>query len=94
MGWVNRRRDLGGLDLYRPSGPGGNRPGGLQPGVRPGGPRKASALRNEYVIAVKGKVSARPKGTENPELKTGPGGNPGRGAKDSERIQPSPFSHR
>jgi aspartyl-tRNA synthetase len=32
---------------------------------------KASALRGEYVIAVRGKVVARPAGTENPDLKTG-----------------------
>ena len=71
MGWVNRRRDLGGLvfiDLR-------DRAGIIQvvfnPEFSPQAHEKASALRNEYVIAVKGKVSERPKGTENPELKTG-----------------------
>jgi aspartyl-tRNA synthetase len=71
MGWVNRRRDLGGLvfiDLR-------DRAGIIQvvfnPEFSPLAHEKASALRNEYVIAVKGKVSERPKGTENPELKTG-----------------------
>jgi aspartyl-tRNA synthetase len=71
MGWVNRRRDLGGLvfiDLR-------DRAGIIQvvfnPEFSPQAHEKASALRNEYVIAVKGKVSERPQGTENPELKTG-----------------------
>ena len=71
MGWVNRRRDLGGLvfiDLR-------DRAGIIQvvfnPEFSPQAHEKASALRNEYVIAVKGRVSERPQGTENPELKTG-----------------------
>jgi aspartyl-tRNA synthetase len=71
MGWVNRRRDLGGLvfiDLR-------DREGIVQivfnPGFNPGAHEKASALRSEYVIAIKGKVTVRPQGTENLELKTG-----------------------
>ena len=71
MGWVNRRRDLGGLvfiDLR-------DRSGIVQvvfnPEFNPKTHEKASSLRNEYVIAVKGKVIERPKGTENPDLKTG-----------------------
>lgn len=71
MGWVNRRRDLGGLvfiDLR-------DRSGIVQvvfnPEFNPKTHEKASSLRNEYVIAVKGKVIERPKGTDNPDLKTG-----------------------
>ena len=71
MGWVNRRRDLGGLvfiDLR-------DRAGIVQVVFNPEYSQeahiKASSLRNEYVIAVKGKVAERPKGTENRELKTG-----------------------
>ena len=71
MGWVNRRRDLGGLvfiDLR-------DRSGIVQvvfnPEFNPKTHEKASSLRNEYVIAVKGKVIERPKGTENSDLKTG-----------------------
>jgi aspartyl-tRNA synthetase len=71
MGWVNRRRDLGGLifiDLR-------DREGIVQvvfnPEFNRAAHEKASALRSEYVIAVRGKVVARPKGTENPDLKTG-----------------------
>jgi aspartyl-tRNA synthetase len=71
MGWVNRRRDLGGLvfiDLR-------DRAGIVQvvfnPEYSQEAHTKASSLRNEYVIAVKGQVAERPKGTENRELKTG-----------------------
>ena len=71
MGWVNRRRDLGGLifiDLR-------DRAGIVQVVFNPENSKdahtKASALRNEYVIAIKGKLAERPKGTENRELKTG-----------------------
>ena len=71
MGWVNRRRDLGGLifiDLR-------DRAGIVQVVFNPEYSKeahaKASALRNEYVIALKGKLAERPKGTENRELKTG-----------------------
>jgi aspartyl-tRNA synthetase len=71
MGWVNRRRDLGGvvfIDLR-------DREGIIQavfnPAFNSSTHEKASALRNEYVLAVRGKVAARPKGTENAELKTG-----------------------
>jgi aspartyl-tRNA synthetase len=71
MGWVGRRRDLGGLifiDLR-------DRAGIVQvvfnPEFSKEAHEKASLLRNEYVIAVKGKAVPRPKGTENPDLKTG-----------------------
>lgn len=71
MGWVNRRRDLGGvvfIDLR-------DRAGIVQVVFNPDTDRqaheKASLLRSEYVIAVRGKVVARPEGTENPDLKTG-----------------------
>ncbi len=71
MGWVQRRRDHGGLifiDLR-------DREGVTQVVFNPesGGVShaKAHSLRSEYVIAVKGKVSKRPEGTVNPNLKTG-----------------------
>jgi aspartyl-tRNA synthetase len=71
MGWIHSRRDHGGLifiDLR-------DREGIIQvafnPGVDTTVHSKAHSLRNEYVIAVKGKVAKRPEGTINPDLKTG-----------------------
>jgi len=70
-GWVHRRRDHGGLifiDLR-------DRQGLVQivfnPETDPSSHKVATALRNEYVIKVCGKVAQRPRGTENPKLFTG-----------------------
>ncbi len=70
-GWVQKRRDHGGLifiDLR-------DREGLVQLVFNPaeGGlnHEKAHEMRNEHVIAVKGVVRKRPGGTENPALKTG-----------------------
>lgn len=71
MGWVQRRRDHGGLifiDLR-------DREGVLQLALDPdrdtSAHQKAEAVRNEFVVAVIGKVSPRPEGTVNPKMKTG-----------------------
>ncbi len=69
-GWVHRRRDHGGvifLDVrdrtgivqvvYDPDTPG---PFGI-----------AEGIRNEYVLGIEGRVRPRPKGTVNPDMKTG-----------------------
>jgi aspartyl-tRNA synthetase len=71
MGWVHRRRDHGGLifiDLR-------DRYGIVQivfnPDLAGQAFSKAEEVRNEYVLAVKGKVTARPSGTINPNLTTG-----------------------
>ncbi|MBI2854926.1 MAG: aspartate--tRNA ligase [Chloroflexi bacterium] len=70
-GWVHRRRDHGGLifiDLR-------DREGIVQvvfnPQVSAQAHTTAERLRPEYVLQVKGTVSARPEGTENSELRTG-----------------------
>ena len=70
-GWVDRRRDHGGLifiDLR-------DREGLVQvvfnPEVSQSCHKIASEMRSEYVVRVSGKVSPRPKGTENPKLPTG-----------------------
>jgi aspartyl-tRNA synthetase len=68
-GWVNRRRDHGGLifiDLR-------DRDGITQIVFDPAHPCFAHAehLRNEDVICVEGDVRRRPSGTENPKLATG-----------------------
>ncbi|MDD3365624.1 MAG: aspartate--tRNA ligase [Syntrophomonas sp.] len=70
-GWVNARRDHGGLifiDLR-------DRSGIIQvvfnPELDDQSFHMAESVRGEYVVAVKGKVQARPQDTENPNLKTG-----------------------
>lgn len=70
MGWVQRRRDHGGvifIDLR-------DREGITQIVLNESAPvarETGEAVRNEYVIAVKGKVVARPEGMVNPNIKTG-----------------------
>ncbi|MCP3677228.1 MAG: aspartate--tRNA ligase, partial [Deltaproteobacteria bacterium] len=71
MGWVQRRRDHGGLifiDLR-------DRTGIMQvvfnPETDAEAHRQAHSIRSEYVLAVKGNINRRPEETENPELKTG-----------------------
>lgn len=70
-GWVQKRRDLGGLifiDLR-------DRTGIVQIVFNPDVSKEALAIadgvRSEYVLDVEGKVVLREKGTENPKLKTG-----------------------
>ncbi len=71
MGWVQRRRDHGGLifiDLR-------DRTGIVQLALDPdrdlASLQKAEQVRNEFVVAARGKVSPRPEGTVNPKMKTG-----------------------
>jgi aspartyl-tRNA synthetase len=70
MGWVQRRRDHGGLifvDLR-------DREGLVQVVFKPEAEaafREAHAMRPEFVVAVRGRVEARPAGTANPNLPTG-----------------------
>ncbi len=70
-GWVDRRRDHGGLifiDLR-------DRQGIVQVVFNPEVSKLcheiASDMRNEYVVRVSGEVAPRPPGTENPKLPTG-----------------------
>jgi aspartyl-tRNA synthetase len=71
LGWVQRRRDLGGLIFVELR----DRQGMVQvvfnPEVSPGAHEKAQSLRSEYVVGVEGTVVKRPEGTVNPKLKTG-----------------------
>jgi aspartyl-tRNA synthetase len=71
LGWVQRRRDLGGLIFVELR----DRQGIVQlvfnPAVSPEVHEKAQTLRSEFVIGVKGKVVTRPEGTANPKLETG-----------------------
>jgi len=69
-GWVNRRRDHGGvifIDLR-------DREGLLQLVADPSNPQVfavAEKVRNEFVLQAKGRLRARPPDSENPELKSG-----------------------
>ena len=70
-GWVNRRRDMGGvifIDLR-------DRYGKTQVVVNSGMSQEAfdvaEQIRGEYVVQVTGEVSRRPAGQENPDLDTG-----------------------
>jgi aspartyl-tRNA synthetase len=70
-GWVDRRRDHGGvifLDLR-------DRSGIIQvvsdPQRTPDSYKDAEALRNEYVVKITGRVTARPDDSLNPKLPTG-----------------------
>ena len=71
LGWVQRRRDLGGLIFVELR----DRQGIVQvvfnPEVSPQAHEKAQSLRSEFVMGVKGKVVTRPEGTANPNLETG-----------------------
>jgi aspartyl-tRNA synthetase len=71
LGWVQRRRDLGGLIFVELR----DREGIVQvvfnPEVSPKAHEKAQSLRSEFVVGVKGKVVTRPEGTANPKLVTG-----------------------
>ncbi|MFC2057066.1 aspartate--tRNA ligase [Chloroflexota bacterium] len=70
-GWVDRRRDHGGLTFIDLR----DREGIVQVVFNPETSKTcheiASEMRNEYVVSVKGEVALRPPGTENPKLPTG-----------------------
>ncbi len=71
MGWAMRRRDHGGLIFVDLRDREGLAQIVFDPEVQADAHRKAEAVRNEFVLAVKGKVAPRPEGTVNPSLKTG-----------------------
>jgi aspartyl-tRNA synthetase len=71
MGWVNTRRDLGNLIFIDLRDREGITQIVFDPNVDEESHAKAHVLRNEWVLAVKGKVSPRLEGQENPKLPTG-----------------------
>lgn len=71
MGWVQKRRDHGGvifIDLR-------DRSGIVQvvfnPDIDHESHEKADSLRSEYLVAIRGKVEPRPEGNVNPNMATG-----------------------
>jgi aspartyl-tRNA synthetase len=71
MGWVNTRRDLGNLIFIDLRDREGITQIVFDPQVSEESHRRAHILRGEWVVAVKGTVSARLVGQENPKLPTG-----------------------
>lgn len=71
MGWVHTRRDHGGLIFVDLRDRGGITQVVFNPEVSADAHTLAGAIRSEYVLAVTGKVSARPENTTNPKLPTG-----------------------
>jgi len=71
MGWVHRRRDHGGVIFIDLRDREGITQVVFNPVVDKKIHAKAHAIRNEYVLAVRGKVENRPDDMINPKLKTG-----------------------
>jgi aspartyl-tRNA synthetase len=70
-GWVNRRRDLGGLIFIDLRDRYGLTQVVFNPEIAPEAHEIASDVRNEYVLEVQRIVRERPEGTRNPKLATG-----------------------
>ncbi len=70
-GWVNRRRDLGGLIFIDLRDRFGITQVVFNPEVQKDAHELAGDLRNEFVIEVSGVVLKRPEGTVNPNMPTG-----------------------
>jgi aspartyl-tRNA synthetase len=71
MGWVLRRRDHGGVIFVDLRDREGITQVVFNPAVDKAVHAKAHAIRNEFVLAVRGKVDPRPEGMVNPNLHTG-----------------------
>ncbi|HHD63255.1 MAG TPA: aspartate--tRNA ligase [Desulfobulbaceae bacterium] len=71
MGWVLRRRDHGGVIFIDLRDRWGITQIVFNPEINPEVHQKAHQLRSEWVLAVRGRVEARPDDMANPKLKTG-----------------------
>jgi aspartyl-tRNA synthetase len=70
-GWVNRRRDMGGIIFIDLRDYEGRTQVTVDASQSQDAFQIAEQVRSEYVLQVSGKVSARPAGQENPNLDTG-----------------------
>lgn len=70
-GWVNKRRDHGGLIFVDLRDRSGLVQLVISPDENPEAFKVAEKVRNEFVLKVQGRVRHRPKGTVNPDLETG-----------------------
>ncbi len=70
-GWVQTRRDLGGVIFVDLRDRFGKTQILFAPQVDQAAYEGAKDIRSEYVLSVTGRVAPRPEGTENPELPTG-----------------------
>ncbi len=71
MGWVQRRRDHGGLIFVDLRDREGLTQVVFDPNINGQSHERAGVIRSEYVIAVKGSTRFRPEGMTNPKLPTG-----------------------
>jgi aspartyl-tRNA synthetase len=71
MGWVQTRRDLGGLIFIDLRDREGITQVVCNPKEAPEATSEAAQVRNEYVLAVRGLVAERPEGTANAKIPTG-----------------------
>ena len=71
MGWVQRRRDHGGVIFVDLRDRNGLTQVVFNPEIAPDIHEKAHSLRSEFVIGVCGRVDRRPEGMTNSNLKTG-----------------------
>ncbi len=70
-GWVDTRRDLGGVIFIEIRDRYGITQVVFEPGYNQETHQLAKDLRSEFVISIEGKVRKRPEGTENPQMPTG-----------------------
>ena len=71
MGWVQRRRDHGGVIFVDLRDRDGLTQVVFNPEINPKVHAKAHVIRSEYVLGVRGEVKARLEGMTNPNLATG-----------------------
>ena len=70
-GWVNRRRDMGGVIFIDLRDRNGKTQVVINSGRSPRAFEAGGQVRGEYVLQVTGEVSPRPEGMQNPDLPTG-----------------------